>query len=81
MTVMPGMRIRTDPDIEKVLEFMDRNIACDRMVGVAAGLHAIAPLLWGRYEQKPVQTLSPVDDPDPPDALHTRSVPSESRPD
>ena len=81
MTVTPDMRIETDPDIEKVLEFMDRNIACDRMVGVAAGLHALAPLIWGRYEQKPVQALSPVDDPDAPDALRTRSVPSGHRPD
>jgi len=74
------MRIKTDPDIEKVADFMDRNLSCDRMLGVAAGLNAIAPLLWGRYAQGPVQALSPVDDSDPPDAPRTRSIPSESRP-
>ncbi|MCI1244223.1 MAG: hypothetical protein LKI99_06185 [Acetobacter fabarum] len=38
-----------DEDLKKVCEFMQRNIAADRLVSVAENLGAMAPILWGRY--------------------------------
>ncbi len=30
----------------------------DRMIGVVTGIHGIASVLWGNYDQKPVRALS-----------------------
>lgn len=68
------MRIKVDPDVERVAEFMDQNFPVERMVGIAAGLYALAHLVWARYEQRPVQALSLVDGPGLPDAPHARST-------
>ena len=43
------MNFEVDPDIQAVAEFMQRSLPASRLVGVAAGMHALAPLLWGRH--------------------------------
>ena len=46
-----------DPDVQAVAEFMQARIAASRLVAVADGLAAMAPLLWGRYAAEAVQAL------------------------
>lgn len=53
-----------DADLKKVCEFMQRNIAADRLVSVAENVEAMAPILWGRFERKPVMPLL-LREPDP----------------
>lgn len=53
-----------DADLKKVCEFMQRNIAADRLVSVAENVGAMAPILWGRFERKPVAPLL-LREPDP----------------
>lgn len=59
------MRLELQPDVQEVAEFMQRNIPAARLVSVAAGLYAVAPLLWGRYqneapdEQMPLRLVEP----------------------
>ncbi|MCP1243047.1 hypothetical protein [Acetobacter lambici] len=53
-----------DADLKKVCEFMQRNIAADRLVSVAENVGAMAPILWGRFERKPVMPLL-LREPDP----------------
>jgi len=61
------MELVIDDDVRAVAEFMQSRIPAARLVGVAAGVHAFAPLLWGRYaaEQVIPAGLSP-SDPQPP---------------
>lgn len=53
-----------DADLKKVCEFMQRNIAADRLVSVAENVGAMAPILWGRFERRPVTPLL-LREPDP----------------
>lgn len=59
------MRLKLQADIQDVAEFMQRTIPAARLVSVAAGLHAIAPLLWGHYrtalpdDQGPLSLVEP----------------------
>ncbi|MGG6429417.1 hypothetical protein ACQ5TV_05475 [Acetobacter ghanensis] len=53
-----------DADLKKVCEFMQRNIAADRLMSVAENVGAMAPILWGRFERKPVMPLL-LREPDP----------------
>jgi hypothetical protein len=46
-----------DADVEAVAGFMQRRIAASRLVAVADGLAAIAPLLWGRFQPEAIQAL------------------------
>jgi hypothetical protein len=57
------MNLETDPSVLAVAEFMYKNIPAARLVGVAAGVHALAPLVWGHYQSETVRpvTLSPCD--------------------
>jgi len=59
------MVIELDPDVERVLEFMKREIAADRLSAVAQGVANIAPLLWGRYnkEAEPLQAVKMCSEP------------------
>ena len=41
------MEVQLDPDVQRVAEFMQREIPADRVVAVAQGVAAVAPLLWG----------------------------------
>jgi hypothetical protein len=46
-----------DSDIQAVVEFMQTRIAASRLVAVAGGLAAMAPLLWGHYKTEAVQAV------------------------
>ena len=46
-----------DSDVQEVAEFMQTRIAASRLVAVADGLAAVAPLLWGRYTAEAIQAL------------------------
>lgn len=46
-----------DDDVRVVAEFMQGRIAASRLVAVANGLAAMAPLLWGRYQSEDVQIV------------------------
>lgn len=52
------MQVEIDPDVQAVTEFMQRNIPCDRLVGVAQGVHALAPILWGQYTPTAIRPLA-----------------------
>lgn len=41
-----SMSLVLDPDVQRIAEFMQREIAADRIIAVANGLAAVAPLLW-----------------------------------
>jgi hypothetical protein len=55
--------IEVDADVHRIAEVMQREIAASRLVAVADGLAAIAPLLWGSYQPEPVQTIRLVSEP------------------
>jgi hypothetical protein len=40
------MDVSLDPDVQRVAEFMQREIPADRVIEVAQGIAALAPLLW-----------------------------------
>jgi len=52
-----GADVRVDSDVLAVAIFMQERMAASRLVAVADGLAAIAPLLWGHYEAEAVQAL------------------------
>jgi hypothetical protein len=45
------MKFEVDQDVQAVAEFMQRSIPAARLVGVAAALNALAPLLWGEGQR------------------------------
>lgn len=51
------MTLEMDPDVKKVMEFMQTNMAADRLIGVAAAVSNLAPILWGRYGHEEVHPL------------------------
>ena len=53
-----SMQVVMDTEVQAVIEFMQRNIPTARLVSAAAGIHAIAPLLWGQYEPEDVRPLT-----------------------
>lgn len=53
-----------DADLKKVCEFMQRNIAANRLVSVAENVGALAPILWRQFNREPVVALS-LREPDP----------------
>lgn len=55
---METMHIEADPDVVMVAAFMQSSFPTARLVGIAAALHAMAPLLWGRYAMEDVQAIS-----------------------
>lgn len=46
-----------DTDVQAVVEFMQTRIAASRLVAVADGLAAMAPLLWGHFQPEAVQAI------------------------
>jgi hypothetical protein len=46
-----------DDDVKAVAEFMQGRIAASRLVAVADGLAAMAPLLWGRFQPEAIQAI------------------------
>lgn len=55
---MHKMIFSADPDVQAVAEFMQQNVQAARLVGVAAGVSVLAPLLWGHYGTQVVQAVS-----------------------
>lgn len=51
------LKLVVDADVQVVAEFMQSNVAASRLVAIADGLAAIAPLIWGRYEPEKVLAL------------------------
>ena len=51
------MTMEVDDDIKAVAEFMQERIEASRLVSVAEGLAAVAPLLWGRHPRKEVAVI------------------------
>jgi hypothetical protein len=49
--------VQIDPDVLAVVEFMQERIAASRLVAVADGLAAVAPLLWSRHQPEVVEVL------------------------
>jgi superfamily II DNA/RNA helicase len=47
------MEIRLDKDVEKVIEFMNRNIAQEKLLFVATALAQIAGLAWQHCQPVP----------------------------
>lgn len=47
-----------DPDVHLVLEFMQRNLQCSRMVSVAEAVAKLAPILWGHYDAEGLAPLT-----------------------
>jgi len=51
------MDLILDSDVRAVAEFMHQNMAAARLVAIARGIAALAPLLWGHYEAEEVSVL------------------------
>jgi len=51
------MEIAIDEDVKAVAEFMLEHVAANRLVAVAKGMAAIAPLFWGQHRPEEIQTL------------------------
>jgi GTPase len=46
-----------DEDVQAVAAFMQGRIAASRLVAVADGLAALAPLLWGKFQPETIQAV------------------------
>ena len=44
------MGIKIDENVEKVLEFMERNVEADKLAHVAATVALLSPILWLKFE-------------------------------
>ena len=51
------MELKIDDDVKRVLEFMQGSMSADRLVAVAACVHALAPILWGQFEREDISAL------------------------
>ncbi len=49
--------IHVDSDVLLVAAFIQSSVAASRLVAVADGLAALAPLLWGSYKSEAVRVL------------------------
>ncbi len=49
--------LEVDSDVLAVVAFLQTHVAASRLVAVADGLAAIAPLLWGKYQPESVQVI------------------------
>ena len=52
------MELTLDSDVKKVMEFMQENIAANKLLGVSESLPKIAKLLWDRYPQEEVYAVN-----------------------
>jgi ABC-type uncharacterized transport system permease subunit len=71
------MELRIDEDVKRVLEFMQGSMSADRLVAVAAGVHALAPVVWGHYPVTEIVPLALRHAPILAGDLHTRSAANE----
>lgn len=44
-----AMQVSLNPEIQRVAEFMQREIPAERLIEVASGLATLAPVLWGHF--------------------------------
>lgn len=51
LAIPDSMYVELDPDTKVVLEFMQRNIACPKLVAVANAIKELATPLWGHYQK------------------------------
>ncbi len=52
------MELHMDPDVKMVLEFMQTNIVCSKIVAVANSVKELATPLWGHHESEKVIPIS-----------------------
>jgi len=71
------VELQIDEDVKRVLEFMQDSMSADRLVAVAAGVHALAPILWGNYGNVEISVLRLLPQPIEVCGSHTRSGTSE----
>jgi hypothetical protein len=57
------MNMIVDEDVRAVAQFMQERLPASRLVPVADGIAAIAPLLWGHFQREEVRTLRLKSDP------------------
>jgi hypothetical protein len=62
------MQIQIDIDVQAVLEFMQKNIPADKLIGVSIGVRDMAQTLWGHNVHTSVLPMSLV----PPDISETQ---------
>jgi hypothetical protein len=51
------MELKLDQDVQSVIEYMQRNIPANKLMGVAEKLPDVARLLWSDYSQEPVRVM------------------------
>lgn len=55
---LSNLSIEMDPDVKKVLEFMQQNISCSKLVGVANAIQNLATPIWGHFQKEEVIILA-----------------------
>ena len=48
------MDVTMHPSVQKVAEFMQRNLEVNELRGVAEALHVVAPAIWGNYPKEDI---------------------------
>ena len=76
------MTVEIDADVRKAVEFLQSSFPAARLVGIAKGVGAVGPLLWGHYRAEdvvPVRLVPepPTSAPQPGDGQPTQSTASE----
>jgi hypothetical protein len=68
------MNVEMDPDMIKVISFMQSNIPVSKLVPIARGISDLSGSLWGHHSGERINALalvpSPISDYDP----HTQSA-------
>jgi hypothetical protein len=74
------MNLELDEDLRSLAEYMQCHIAAEKLVAVAQGLAALAPLLWGHHDRRSITPLALRNEPISACDPHTRSASSELSP-
>jgi hypothetical protein len=53
-----SMQLELDTDVKAVLEFMQTNIGCHKLVAVANSIKELATPLWGHYKGERIICLA-----------------------
>lgn len=53
-----AMNLKLDSDVQAVLEFMQKNIPCDRLIGVATSVATVSQILWAHHVQTSILPIS-----------------------
>jgi hypothetical protein len=57
------MHLKIDPDLMELVTIVQSKFPADKLVGLSAGLCAIAPAIWGRYGNEPIIPISLISEP------------------